>query len=82
MRATALAEVAVVFLTIGTLASAAPTPGGVGVVEVALTGGLTAAGIPAEQAVASVFLYRLATFWFPVLPGWGSFTWLQRNEVI
>jgi undecaprenyl-diphosphatase len=76
------AEVAVVFLTIGTLASAAPTPGGVGVVEAALIGGLTAAGLPGEQAVASVFLYRLATFWFPVLPGWGSFTWLQRKEVI
>jgi uncharacterized protein (TIRG00374 family) len=71
-----------VFLTIGTLAGAAPTPGGVGVVEAALIGGLTATGIPAEQAIASVFLYRLATFWFPVLPGWASFTWLQRKEVI
>jgi undecaprenyl-diphosphatase len=29
-----------------------------------------------------VFLYRLATFWIPVLPGWGAFSWLQRREYV
>jgi uncharacterized protein (TIRG00374 family) len=77
-----LAQVAVVFLTVGTVAGAAPTPGGVGVVEAALIGGLSALGLPTEQALASVFLYRLATFWLPVLPGWISFTLLQRAEEI
>jgi undecaprenyl-diphosphatase len=77
-----VAQVAVVFLTIGTIASAAPTPGGVGAVEAALIGGLTAIGIDPQQALASVFFYRLATFWIPVLPGWGAFTLLQRSEAI
>ncbi|MFZ0324067.1 MAG: lysylphosphatidylglycerol synthase domain-containing protein, partial [Actinomycetes bacterium] len=62
--------------------SAAPTPGGVGAVEAALIGGLSAAGLPAAIAVASVFLYRLVTFWIPVLPGWGSFVWLERHDEI
>jgi undecaprenyl-diphosphatase len=77
-----LLTVALVFLTLGTIASAAPTPGGVGAVEAALIGGLTAAGLPAEQAVPAVFLYRLATFWVPVLPGWGAFSLLQRREYV
>ena len=78
----ALPVVAVIYLAGASIASAAPTPGGVGAVEAALIGGLTAAGVPSEVAVPSVFLYRLATFWIPVLPGWGAFSWLQRREYI
>ena len=78
----ALPVVAVIYLAGASIASAAPTPGGVGAVEAALIGGLTAAGVPSEIAVPAVFLYRLATFWIPVLPGWGSFSWLQRKEYI
>ena len=74
--------VAVIYLAGASLASAAPTPGGVGAVEAALIGGLTAAGLPTEVSVPSVFLYRIATFWIPVLPGWGAFSWLQRREYI
>jgi undecaprenyl-diphosphatase len=78
----ALPVVAVIYLAGASVASAAPTPGGVGAVEAALIGGLTAAGAPSEVAVPGVFLYRLATFWIPVLPGWGAFSWLQRKEYI
>lgn len=78
----ALPIVAVIYLAGASIASAAPTPGGVGAVEAALIGGLTAAGVPTEVSVPSVFLYRLATFWIPVLPGWGAFSWLQRREYI
>jgi glycosyltransferase 2 family protein len=78
----AVAVIAVVYLAGASIASAAPTPGGVGAVEAALIGGLSAAGLPSTVAVASVFLYRLATFWIPVLPGWGSFVWLERHDEV
>jgi undecaprenyl-diphosphatase len=78
----ALPIVAVIYLAGASIASAAPTPGGVGAVEAALIGGLTAAGVPSEIAIPGVFLYRLATFWIPVLPGWGAFSWLQRREYV
>jgi len=78
----AVAVIAVIYLAGASIASAAPTPGGVGAVEAALIGGLSAAGLPAAIAVASVFLYRLVTFWIPVLPGWGSFVWLERHDEI
>ena len=33
-------------------------------------------------AVPAVFLFRLATFWSPILPGWLCFSWLRRREYI
>lgn len=49
-----------------TLASAAPTPGGVGAVEAAIVASLTALGIPAGTAVAAMFGYRIIATWVPV----------------
>ncbi|NUR82686.1 MAG: flippase-like domain-containing protein [Nonomuraea sp.] len=74
--------VAVVYLTANAIGSAAPTPGGLGAVEASLTLGLTVAGVPAELATSAVLLYRLLTFWLPVLPGWAAFTYLQRHEAL
>lgn len=74
--------VAVVYLTANAIGSAAPTPGGLGAVELSLTAGLTVAGVPAELATSAVLLYRLLTFWLPVLPGWAAFTHLQRHEAL
>ena len=73
------AAIAVVFLAGNALGSAAPTPGGVGAVELALTGGLIAAGLPKEVATPAVLFFRLLTFWLPVLPGWLAFTNLTRK---
>ncbi|MFC9706314.1 lysylphosphatidylglycerol synthase domain-containing protein [Streptomyces sp. NPDC056943] len=74
------ASVAVVFLAGNALGSAAPTPGGVGAVEGALTLGLVTVGLPWEVATPAVLLYRLCTLWLPVLPGWICFNWLTRRE--
>lgn len=78
-----LVAVAVVFLAGNAIGSAAPTPGGLGAVEAALIGGLTTvAGVPAAVALPAVLLFRVLTFWLPVLPGWGAFSYLQRREAI
>ncbi|MFG2089584.1 MULTISPECIES: YbhN family protein [unclassified Spirillospora] len=75
-----LTTVVVVFLTANAVGSAAPTPGGLGAVEGALTLALTISGLTAETATSAVLLFRLLTLWLPVLPGWGAFTYLQRRE--
>ncbi|HTM83525.1 MAG TPA: lysylphosphatidylglycerol synthase transmembrane domain-containing protein, partial [Mycobacterium sp.] len=67
---TSFVTVTVVTMIGGTLASAAPTPGGVGAVEAALIGGLAAFGVPAAIAVPAVLLYRVLTCWLPVFIGW------------
>jgi uncharacterized membrane protein YbhN (UPF0104 family) len=73
------ASIAVVFLAGNALGSAAPTPGGVGAVEGALTLGLIAVGLPKEVAAPAVVLYRVMTLWLPVLPGWICFNQLTRK---
>ena len=72
----------VVTMVGGTLASAAPTPGGVGAVEAALIGGLAAFGVPAAVGVPSVLLYRVLTCWIPVFVGWPVMRWLTENEMV
>ncbi|MFB7215329.1 lysylphosphatidylglycerol synthase domain-containing protein [Streptomyces sp. NPDC056255] len=73
------ASIAVVFLAGNALGSAAPTPGGMGAVEGALTLGLIAVGLPKEVAAPAVLLFRLLTLWLPVLPGWLCFNHLTRK---
>lgn len=79
---TSFVTVTVVTMVGGTLASAAPTPGGVGAVEAALIGGLAAFGVPAAIGVPAVLLYRVLTCWLPVFIGWPVMRWLTKNEMI
>ena len=80
---TSFVTVTVVTMIGGTLASAAPTPGGVGAVEAALyPGGLAAFGVPAGIAVPSVLLYRVLTCWLPVFVGWFLMRWLTEKQMI
>jgi uncharacterized membrane protein YbhN (UPF0104 family) len=75
-----IAKIGFVYLTGSALGSIIPTPGGLGAVEFALTAGLTAAGVPAGVAAASVLLFRLLTFWLPVPVGWVALNYLERRR--
>jgi undecaprenyl-diphosphatase len=75
----AFTSVALVYLVGSMVSSVAPTPGGIGAVEATLIAGLTSAGMASTPAVAAVILFRLATFWIPLLPGWGALLVLQRS---
>jgi undecaprenyl-diphosphatase len=79
---TPLAAVGAVYLAGSAIGQAAPTPGGLGAVEAVLIAGLVSVGLDKEIAVPAVLLFRLCTFWIPILPGWGSFTALGRREMI
>ncbi|MGR7025951.1 lysylphosphatidylglycerol synthase domain-containing protein [Geodermatophilus sp. URMC 62] len=78
----ALSSVVVVYLVGSTVGSAAPTPGGLGAVEAALVGGLTATGVPVASALTAVLAFRVATFWLPAPLGWAAFVGLQRRSRI
>ena len=77
-----ISTVALVYLAGSALASAAPTPGGLGATEAVFAAALIATGVPKSEAVPAVLLYRFATFWLPILPGWTAFTLLQRADRI
>jgi glycosyltransferase 2 family protein len=72
----------VVYLAASTIGSAAPTPGGLGAVEAALVGALTATGVPVTAALTAVLAFRTATFWLPAPFGWLAFLVLQRRQQI
>ena len=77
-----LAVIGAVYLAAAALAAVAPTPGGLGAIEAALVAGLTGVGMQAGPAVSAVLLYRLATYWLPVLPGWLCWRSLQHREYV
>ena len=76
------ATIAVVYLAGNAAGSAVPVPGGIGPIELALTALLTGAGLPLAVATPAVLVFRVLTFWLPVLPGWISFTYLQRKQAL
>ncbi|MFU8871589.1 flippase-like domain-containing protein [Micromonospora sp. SL4-19] len=77
-----VAPVVLVALVGEGVATAAPTPGGLGATEAALVSGLLLYGVPADTAVAGVLIYRLATFWLPVLPGYVALRLLVRRHAV
>ena len=75
--------IAVVYLTGSAIGSIVPTPGGLGAIEVALSGGLTTiAHVPGAYALSAVLLYRLITFWLPIPIGWLSMNYLQHRDAL
>jgi uncharacterized protein (TIRG00374 family) len=59
-----------------------PVPGGVGVVEAALSAGLQAVGVTPSVAVSAAIGYRLVTFYLPPLWGSVSMGWLRRHAYL
>jgi glycosyltransferase 2 family protein len=79
----AFAAVAVVFLTGQAIGSVVPTPGGLGALEIALSGALTTiAHVPVAFALSAVLLFRLMTFWLPIPIGWVAMNYLQRHDAL
>jgi len=77
-----LVDVFAVYLGGTAVASASPTPGNIGAVEVTLSAGLVAIGVPSGAAVAAVLIYRLLTFWLPLVPGFMALRYLQAKHHI
>ena len=77
-----LATILVVMTLASIIGGAVPVPGGLGVVEAGLIAGLTAAGIPQDQAVAAVFIQRLFTAYLPPIWGWATLAWMRRREYV
>ena len=77
-----IAKIGAVYMAASLVAAASPTPGGVGAIEALLTAGLTGLGISSGAAVSAVLIYRLATYWLPVLPGWLCLRLLQRMDYV
>jgi putative heme transporter len=56
------------------------TPGGLGVVEVALIAALVGIGLPTAGATAAVLIYRLISLWLVLLVGWIVFIFIRSRR--
>jgi uncharacterized protein (TIRG00374 family) len=54
------------------------TPGGLGVTEAVLATGLVASGLRPPEALGSVLIFRLISFWLVTLVGWTIYSGLRQ----
>lgn len=59
-----------------------PTPGGLVGVEAGLTASMVVFGVSQPLALAAALIYRLITYWLPVVPGFICFKLAQSRKII
>jgi uncharacterized protein (TIRG00374 family) len=64
------------------LGTATPTPGGLGGIEAGLVAGLIIYHVDSATALATVLLYRLLSYWLPLLVGAAALVYSQRQRYI
>jgi uncharacterized protein (TIRG00374 family) len=60
-------------------ATLVPTPGGIGSTEAGIYSGLVLVGIDGPNAMVVTLLYRLITYWVPIIPGYYFFHDLRKT---
>jgi uncharacterized protein (TIRG00374 family) len=71
---------ALIAYTFGNIAmSLIPTPGGLGAAEAGIYSGLVFTGINGADAMTITLLYRLISYWLPIIPGYIFFWGLRKN---
>lgn len=72
-----------IVLTVGVAAaSVTPTPGGIGGAEAGLVAGLTSIGLSADISLSIAMVYRFATFWLPIIPGFIAFHFALKKKIL
>lgn len=74
----AFTAVLLVFTLGLSIGSTIPTPGGLGGFEAGLAAGFVGYGIDPAAALAAALLYRLLSYWLPLITGAGAFVLCQR----
>lgn len=77
-----LGQVGAVYMASRIVASATPTPGGLGALEAALITGMTALGAAAGPVTSAVLVYRLISFWLNIPVGAVALQIVQRRGYV
>lgn len=77
-----IAEIFVIFTTGVLSGTVTPTPGGLVGVEAGLVGSMIAFHTDSAHALTAVLLYRLLTYWLPLVPGYVAFVYAQRQQIV
>lgn len=77
-----LAALVVITQLAGAASSVVPVPGGLGAPEAVLIAGLTSIGVEHGSAIVVSLLYRMLTYWLPMLPGVAALYDLFRRNYV
>ncbi len=70
-------------LSVGVLmGKAIPTPGGIGAVEAGTITALIVLGYDTTQATSAALLFRVATYWQPLIPGTLAYLYLREKKLL
>ena len=64
------------------IGGAIPTPGGIGAVEAGTISTLIVLGYDAATATSIALLFRIATYWQPLLPGMAAYLYLRERKLL
>lgn len=74
---------ALIALSVGILLGGIiPTPGGIGSVEAGITAALVVLGYDTPLAASIAVLFRVATYWQPLIPGTLSYLYLRERKLL
>ncbi|MFM7062601.1 MAG: YbhN family protein [Actinomycetes bacterium] len=77
-----LAALVVVTQLAGAASNVVPVPGGLGAPDAILIAGVTSTGVPHGSAVVAALLYRMVTYWLPMVPGVAALYDLFRRDYV
>ena len=77
-----IVDIFIAFVAGNAALTISPTPGGIGAVEAAITAVIVSAGVTPSLALASVVLYRIVSYWLPILPGYVAFRIATRRQFV
>lgn len=75
-------DIFIAFVAGNAALTVSPTPGGIGAVEAAITAVVVSAGISPSLALASVVLFRIISYWLPIIPGYVAFRYTTKHHYV
>jgi glycosyltransferase 2 family protein len=73
-------EILIIFTFGSGIRNVVPTPGGIGGFEAGLVAGFVAYKVSSAEALAAVLLYRLVSFWGPLVIGAAAFIYVESRR--
>jgi uncharacterized membrane protein YbhN (UPF0104 family) len=77
-----IVDIFIAFVAGNAALTISPTPGGIGAVEAAITGVIISAGVAPALALASVVLFRIISYWLPIIPGYIAFRYAIKHGYV
>lgn len=61
------------------IGASVPTPGGIGGAEAGIAAVLITFAVPAASAITIALIYRLLSYWLPLIPGYFAFRFIEKK---